>query len=1196
MIQRVILNLICIAVTALIPWAASHAQNINTAFGQNRQQFERYKWFRYESPNFIFSFTQDNEGMASFVVPIAEESYHELKAVLEYQVKKRIEVIIYSDFSDYNQSNIGEITPALSPSGFTRVSDNKILLYFDGNHQNLHRQIREGVARVLVNRMLFGSNLQEVFQNSVLMHLPKWFTEGMVAYAGEEWSTERDNELRELMLSGKYRNFLELANEHPRLAGQSLFHFIARQYSNTHVSNLLYLTRINRSVESGFMYVFGASFYSIAGANWFNYYSERYNSDNQNRRFPNKGELTLIKNRHLNINDVKLSPDGEKIAYVERIYGAYRVVVHDIEKDERKVIKRGGLHNHIHDFEPNYPLLGWSKNSEQLLVINERADKIFLQQFGNTGGAKGKAVRIKGVERVNSFDVADGNSIVFSGILNGRSDLYFCDFAGGEARPINQDKFDDLYPAIVKWEGKRGIVFSSNRPKPSFFLQVGDTLQPNDPLDLYFYNLENKTLTRLTQTPFANEVSPTAMGEQIAYLSDNNGIFNRYLVQMDSVTVRYDRWLRFADGSTAVIPKDSILPETVQVDSFAPYPVVEIQPVSSANTDYSRSIQEHHGSRSKITDLIYREGAYHLFVREQQTDRSMKIEPTNYQKLITGDGAVSAADNNKKTEEKTAKNTTKTQPQPSNTTTAETDKIIARELKMVEEEMKNDTTPPSPDTAKIDIDNYLFQSEFEDVKKPTVTQVNPDTVVPAPLVLVEGSDGTIETTQSKPRKKTPTRFDFNRSKYKPFYFDSGDKKTYKSIFKVEELSFELSNEPLFGQMEMYLGGNYRFPPVGLMFKTSLIDVFENFRIEIGARLPTSFNGMEYFINVENRKSLIDQTYSIYRRSRLDDVYLVDTASGYNVLVKARNVKHIVQADLRYPINRFQSIRAIPSLQTDKLAVVAQDIPSLSVPVISKSRLGLRFEYVFDNTIDLRVNAQKGTAFKAYLDFYKEFSVETEGKFKVNFGDGYTGAIGVDLRHYLALDNKAVLALRFAGATSFGTQKMLYSLGGMEGWMLPRYDRNTALPSNSDGFAYQVLAGNMRGFRNNIRNGSSFALINAELRVPILEYILRNPSRNLFLRNLQLTSFFDVGTAWLGSNPFDPNNPLNSVIIDPNSNPNTFSPIWIKVNYFRRPIVMGFGFGLRSVILGYYVRLDYAWGVETGKLQTPMLYLSLGTDF
>jgi hypothetical protein len=57
-----------------------------------------------------------------------------------------------------------------------------------------------------------------------------------------------------------------------------------------------------------------------------------------------------------------------------------------------------------------------------------------------------------------------------------------------------------------------------------------------------------------------------------------------------------------------------------------------------------------------------------------------------------------------------------------------------------------------------------------------------------------------------------------------------------------------------------------------------------------------------------------------------------------------------------------------------------------------------------------------------------------------------------------------------------------------------------------------------------------------------------------------------------------------------------SPLSIKVNYFRNPVVMGYGFGLRSMLLGYFVRFDYAWGVETGIVQDPILYFSIGTDF
>jgi hypothetical protein len=51
-----------------------------------------------------------------------------------------------------------------------------------------------------------------------------------------------------------------------------------------------------------------------------------------------------------------------------------------------------------------------------------------------------------------------------------------------------------------------------------------------------------------------------------------------------------------------------------------------------------------------------------------------------------------------------------------------------------------------------------------------------------------------------------------------------------------------------------------------------------------------------------------------------------------------------------------------------------------------------------------------------------------------------------------------------------------------------------------------------------------------------------------------------------------------------------------VNYFRDPIVYGYGGGIRTLLFGYFVRLDYAWGVETRVVQDPRLYFSIGMDF
>jgi outer membrane protein assembly factor BamA len=283
-----------------------------------------------------------------------------------------------------------------------------------------------------------------------------------------------------------------------------------------------------------------------------------------------------------------------------------------------------------------------------------------------------------------------------------------------------------------------------------------------------------------------------------------------------------------------------------------------------------------------------------------------------------------------------------------------------------------------------------------------------------------------------------------------------------------------------------------------------------------------------------------------------------------------------------------------AVQHDQVAIIGEEANSLSVPRYIENRTWLRFEYVFDNTVDIRQNIRKGTRFKAYADLFKPVAIKTDSVFKVDFSGGVTANIGFDFRYYKPLDKKTIFALRVAGASSFGKDKILYSLGGIENWLFPSTDQLIPLPQQ-DNFAYQTLAAPLRGFSNNIRNGSSFLVANAELRIPIADYLNLTSARSSALRTLQLVPFFDIGTAWQGISPFSADNPLNTSIID-RSSAGTISPIRVRVNYYRQPIVMGFGFGLRAAVSGYFLRADLGFGVETGLVRTPKLQFGIGTDF
>ncbi|MEZ4984273.1 MAG: BamA/TamA family outer membrane protein [Saprospiraceae bacterium] len=135
--------------------------------------------------------------------------------------------------------------------------------------------------------------------------------------------------------------------------------------------------------------------------------------------------------------------------------------------------------------------------------------------------------------------------------------------------------------------------------------------------------------------------------------------------------------------------------------------------------------------------------------------------------------------------------------------------------------------------------------------------------------------------------------------------------------------------------------------------------------------------------------------------------------------------------------------------------------------------------------------------------------------------GFRGR-GLDARHYIRLDKRSILAFRAAGAWSFGNDRILYYMGGADNELFGGFNTTIPTPEETPGFV--TLANSMRGFSQNIRNGNAYVLANAELRIPVFRY-LSERIQSPFLRNFQVTGFFDAGTAWSGDSPYSDDNPL-----------------------------------------------------------------------
>jgi len=1122
-------------------------QGAQVEFGKNRVQFHRDfdEWSEYESDHFVTYWYGEGRNIGQAAVLIAEQEYVSVQSILEHRINNKLQLIVYVDLTDLKQSNVGSEEVFTNTGGQTKIVGNKIFVYFDGNHNHLRRQIRQGIASVFLDAMLFGSNIQEIVQNAVMLSLPDWFKQGLIGFAGEPWSAELDNQLRDAIMDENFPGFDRFAMANPRLAGHALWYYISDNFGSNSVSNLLYLTRINRSVESGFLYVLGSPYKKVLEV-WEMYFRRRYTQDAEGTQASMRGLLKFKNRRNAPVTHIGLSPNGRSIAYVVNDLGRVSIWLQETRSDTRTLLLRYGARNAFQATDLAYPFIAWNPNGRELAVVYEKRDVIKLHRID----LETKKAIVNDIsspfQRIHSISYSTPNHLIFSATVRGFSDLYQYHIPTTQSERLTNDIFDDLDATFVQLGNQRGILFASNRPDSLISVVRMDSLLPIGQFDLYFFDLDRRSseLVRITHTEFSDERNPVAIDSlRFAWINDQYGIANRQVSFLEPYIHHYERIIQLKDGSEIISHADSMIAvlDTSLVDSIILKPVMKQRAVSHVNSNFDRSLLEQSVSvrSGRVAELFLRRGIHRIFVRDILPDSVHAPAYTRYAQRQAPEIS---------------------KPAPSLVPLPPTSPI-----------------PPAPatrpDTGKINIDGYLFQSEFDPNEKPVVTSFSKDANIPGDISVFVKEPVLPASPVKKPLQAMPYRF-------RPGLIIPS-----RLQFRTDFVTSQMDNSILYEGLESFSLNPQRFsyPVPGMMLKANFKDLLEDYELEGGLRLPSTFNGTEYFVNYHDKKHRLDQRFSVYRRNNRM------TTEG-SVLPNRKELNTVLgQYGVQYPLDIFRSFRATGTIRRDRLVQLATDLPSLQTPSKAEQRVGLKLEYVFDNTLDVATNIKNGSRYKAYADFYKAFELRIADGFSLDFDKGFLGVLGVDARHYQRIGKYTVLALRAAGATSFGTEKFLYYLGGVDNWLFPRFDESVPIADPGSGFGFQAFAGPLRGFDMNIRNGNSYMLLNAELRVPVFRLVSRRISSN-FLRNFQIVSFFDTGAAWEGLNPFSNDNPLNSSVI---TNGNR---VIVRLNYFREPVVAGYGLGLRTTLFGYFIRADYAWGIETRRVQRPKLFLAMGLDF
>jgi hypothetical protein len=1118
--KKVLCLMACLSVFMMMKTSAQ----VNTVeFGKNRVQYQNFKWKYYQTENFNSYFSQNGLALGKYVAQIAEQELPNLEEFIEYGLQRRANIVIYNSFDEMQQSNIGLGIDWQNTGGVTKLVNNKMIVYFDGNHDNLRLQIRQGIARILVENILFGDDLGEFAANQALLDLPKWLTDGYIAYAAENWSPKLDDDLRAVMLGGLYSNFYQFAYEKPDLAGHAFWNYIANKYGKSKTTYFLYLARIYRNLNNASQKITKKKFKKVL-EDFMLEVPQQYFKDIRGRRNVPKGQLSLTeeigKKDYIRFN-ANPNPKSFTYALVEYNQGRYSVVLMENFVNRKVLLKYGGRSREDEE-NPNYPILAWDGKGTRLAVVYNEEGKTKFFVYDLVNRIKTVKQELKMFDQVQDMKyMLDANTLLFSAVKSGQSDIFVYKIDKQSVEQVTNDVYDDLDASFVAFPNKTGIIYSSNRPSAT--AASSDDSLPGKRFNIFLVDNWNKSdykqISQLTNLNFGNARFPSQYNtSHFTFVSDENGINNRYAgffkterAGLDTLVFIGDEVLRNPDKTDV----DSLLKEWNKndIDSVGFVSITNDSAYVFPLTNYQSSMLETRtsGDNSQVSEVVKLGDVkllYRLKVDENTLRRrNVTAGPTEYMKRVID-------------EQKKA-----------------TGKVSIYQ--------------PGSKTDSVKKQNDFFQNEFENEKPDTSSR--------------EGMIVGTEQVAKEPVLKKAKIFEYRPPKFFNDYLVSG-----------------FNNNVLVNRFQPYQGGNGPIylsngDPFNGILRVGTSDLMEDWKFAGGVRISPDLNNNEYVLSTQYLKKRLDYGFTYYRNT-MKNPPLYDDSTQFN----AKEYTNLYQFTISYPFNKIRSIRFNVAFRRDKYVALSDGIQGLKDEDRKFNYALIHAEYVYDDAISPAQNIWFGLRWKVYMDWNARVS-KLSGQTANN---PYTLNLGFDARNYLPIYRNIIWAVRGAGDFSWGPEKFIYYLGGVDNWLFPKFNKaNTPDPDNE--YAYQSLAVNLRGFNQNVANGNNALVFNSEIRVPVFSTFLNKPINNAFIRNFQLVQFADLGAAWNGA--YDKLARPGVVYGTP--------PLTVSVKAGGiGPFAGGYGFGARSILLGYFLRIDAAWEMNGFFRGKPIWYFAMGLDF
>ncbi len=374
-----------------------------------------------------------------------------------------------------------------------------------------------------------------------------------------------------------------------------------------------------------------------------------------------------------------------------------------------------------------------------------------------------------------------------------------------------------------------------------------------------------------------------------------------------------------------------------------------------------------------------------------------------------------------------------------------------------------------------------------------------------------------------------------------FREESGEFKTkaYKPRFSIDNAGLNAGYDPIFG----FYG----------LTQLSISDVLGDHQMIIGANIIQDFANSDLLFAYQYMKHRVDLFFSTFQ---FVNFYATNLGTE-------RFANRGIGMQASYPFSRFRRV----DMGMQFFNIKQDNLTFLFLPSSSFSVLMPSIAITSDNSLWGYTSPANGGR--------NYFGITGSPRIGANGKQFITGSF--DYRQYFPLWSDYSFAIRLAGGASFGKNPTVFIMGGVDNWLNYRFSEKIDIFSIQDYFLSNWMTP-LRGADYYQMLGSRAALLNMELRFPLIEYLITRFPLHLGFSDIQGLAFLDAGSAWSDDEKW------------------RFTAKTEKGDRYVRDILTGFGYGIRANVYFFLLKFDSAWRTDFNKVSSPVYYFSIGVDF